>query len=316
MKSPLEWVVLFLKGALMGAADIVPGVSGGTVAFITGIYQRLLHAISSVSWSLVAVLRQEGWRAAWQALDGTFLTVLAMGVVASIVSLAKGISWLLKSYPEPLWAFFFGLILASAWFLFRGLLYARHANWLKLGAVMLVGVIFALLLTEIAPVEMDPQPVVLFFAGAIAICAMILPGISGSFMLLLMGLYGPVLEAIKSFELGVLAVFAAGCLVGLLSFARLLNWLFNRFHYEVVACLVGVMIGSLNKVWPWKETLTVRINSHGESVPLLQSNLLPMDYLTVTGQEPRMGLAIVLMLLGVTVVLGLGKLAQMNEQGK
>ncbi len=315
-KNGLAWFALFLKGMAMGAADIVPGVSGGTIAFITGIYQRLLAAIASVSWSVISVLRTEGLPAAWRTVDGTFLLVLLLGIGTSIVSFASLLSWVLATHPIPLWSFFFGLILASAWLLISELFgeareggptRERGVRPFGLGLYLIIGVIFAFLLTVAVPVTVEPTHLVLFFAGAVAICAMILPGISGSFMLLLMGLYAPVLTAIKTFDLQVIGLFAVGCLVGILSFARILSWLFLRYRHEVIALLVGIMLGSLNKVWPWKETMTTRINSHGEEVPLLQVNVAPFDYVERVGQEPFLMAAGVMVLMGMLLVLGLDK---------
>lgn len=300
----------------MGAADIVPGVSGGTIAFITGIYFRLLSALANISWPLWPLWRKEGFMAVWKTIDGNFLLVLVLGILLSVRSLAELISWLLLTYSEPLWALFFGLIIASAWVLLKNTqsVFLVPEKRVKLVLIGLVGAFFALILTLVVPVEIAPTPLVLFLAGATAISAMILPGISGSFMLLLMGLYGPVLNAIKQLDLGVLGLFLCGCLVGLLSVARILSWLFKNYSAAVSVFLVGIMVGSLNKVWPWKVTVTTRVNSHGEEVPLIQNNIMPFNYTEFTGNDPHMGLVILLFIGGIFAVLLLDKVTASEKK--
>ena len=185
---------VFFRGLAMGAADVVPGVSGGTIAFITGIYGRLLDAISGVSPALLTTLRREGFTAAWKQLDGTFLLTLGSGILVAIASLAKVIHYLLMHHPIALWAFFFGLIIASCWHIGRTI---QQWRWQELAAIAL-GTVVAGWISMASPTEIEASLPVVFVAGSIAICAMILPGISGSFMLLLMGLYGPVMAAIAS----------------------------------------------------------------------------------------------------------------------
>ncbi len=231
----------------MGAADVVPGVSGGTLAFILGIYERLLAAISSVNTAAVKLLLQGRFKTLWQHIDGTFLACLFSGILLSIFSLANVISYLLEHRPVPLWAFFNGLILASLPVLLRSV------SWSALRIVLLLlGAAFAVVVGMLAPVQLQPAPYLFFLAGAVAICAMILPGISGSFILLILGMYAPVMLAVTEFQLGILLLFASGCLVGLLSFSRLLNWLLEHFHDATLALLTGVVIGALYRIWPWQ----------------------------------------------------------------
>ncbi|SIS08221.1 putative membrane protein [Aquipseudomonas alcaligenes] len=301
MKNPL---LLFAKGMAMGAADVVPGVSGGTVAFISGIYDELLRSIASVPEAALQLLRGRVVKA-WQMANATFLLVLLAGILTSVFSLARLITWLLDTHPIPVWSFFFGLILVSSYLVAREI---GRWNWTRALSFVL-GVAFAWWITVASPVEWGHDPLSLFLAGAIAICAMILPGISGSFLLVLMGLYGVVLAAVKNFDVAVLAVFAAGCLVGLLSFARLLSWLLAHFRDLTLAFLTGLMLGSLNKVWPWKQTLTWRTDSHGLQVPVLQENLLPLQFAQQSGQDAQLLLAILLAMAGVVLVLGLEWLA-------
>jgi putative membrane protein len=288
----------------MGAADVVPGVSGGTIAFISGIYDELLRSIGSVPEAALLLLRGRIGDA-WRMANATFLLVLLAGILTSILSLARLISYLLEYHPIPVWSFFFGLILVSVYLVGREI---GRWNWTRFLSFAL-GMGFAYWITVAAPVQWGSDPLSLFFAGAIAICAMILPGISGSFILLLLGLYPVVLAAVKDLQLGILVVFASGCLVGILSFARLLSWLLARWRDLSLAFLTGLMLGSLNKVWPWKETLSWHVDSEGEQVPLLQGNLLPGHFAELSGQDPQLLLALLLALAGIALVLGLEWLA-------
>lgn len=299
-------VSLFFKGAAMGAADIVPGVSGGTIAFITGIYEELINSIQSISWKTVVTLRQQGFAAAWNSINGGFLLTLFSGILFSIFTLAKLISFLLVAYPEMLWSFFFGLVVASVWHVSQQIKVWRWVNILP----VLVGVLVAWAASSGTPAEVEATTLNLFLSGCLAICAMILPGISGSFILLLLGMYGVILGAVKSLDIAVLAVFAGGCVVGLLTIANLLAWAFRRFHDYTLLVLTGFMIGALDKVWPWKETISFRVNSHGEQVPLLQNNVLPGVFETLTGQPSQLGWALVSAAFGIVIVLLLEKMGR------
>jgi putative membrane protein len=307
--SMKKYFLLYAKGIAMGAADVVPGVSGGTIAFISGIYDELLRSIASVPEALMQLVRGR-IKAAWQTANATFLLVLLAGILTSILSLARLITYLLAHHPVPVWSFFFGLILVSVYLVGRDI---GRWNWSRCVSFLL-GLAFAYWITVAAPIQWGSDPLTLFFAGAIAICAMILPGISGSFILLLLGLYATVLGAVKSLDLAVLAVFAAGCLVGLLSFARLLSWMLSHWRDLTLAFLTGLMLGSLNKVWPWKETISWRVDSKGEQVPLLQHNLLPGQFAEVSGQDSQLLLAIFLAFAGIFVVLALEWLARRKPQ--
>ena len=301
--------LLYAKGIAMGAADVVPGVSGGTVAFISGIYDELLRSIASVPAALGMLLRGR-IVAAWQAANATFLLVLLAGILTSVVSLARLISYLLVEHPIPVWSFFFGLILVSSHIVARDI---QRWNWTR-GLSFVLGMAFAYWITVAAPMQWGHDPLSLFLAGAIAICAMILPGISGSFILVLLGLYPFVLGAVKSLDFDVLALFASGCLLGIVSFASILRWLLVRWRDLSLAFLTGLMLGSLNKIWPWKETLTWQTDRHGEQVPVLQTNLLPGRFAEISGQDPQLLLAIALALFGVLLVLGLEWLAARLQQ--
>ncbi|MBS3802935.1 MAG: DUF368 domain-containing protein [Oleiphilaceae bacterium] len=290
---------VFLRGVAMGAADIVPGVSGGTIAFITGIYFRLLAAINGLPAAFLRELCRGRPKTFWQAADATFLVSLLIGILFSIVMLASVISYALAEHAIPLWSFFFGLIAASVWHVGREV---NRARWLLLIPLILGGGL-SWLLTTLPPMQAAPTTLALFGSGAIAICAMILPGISGSFILVLLGVYGPILEAIKAFDMGKLVFFSAGCIVGLLTIARVLTWAVRRFHDWVLAFLTGVMIGALNKVWPWKETVSWRLNSSAERVPLQEVNVSPQVYTELTGSSAELLPAILAAVTGLLLVL-------------
>ena len=292
----------------MGAADVVPGVSGGTIAFITGIYDKLLESIRRINPSVLGLWKREGFKTAFNHINGFFLISLFAGVFTSIATFAKLISWLLITHPVPLWSFFFGLILVSV---FHILKQVKKRDIIRF-VFLLLGVAFAYSITVLKPLQMEPTSINILIAGAIAICAMILPGISGSFILLLIGMYGPVLGAVKEFQIDVLALFLAGCVIGLLTFSHVLSWLLRSFRDFTLVFLTGLMIGTLPKIWPWKETISWRINSKGEQVPLIQENLSPFNFEAVTSQPSQVTLAVIMMLVAIALVLGLEKFAKRN----
>lgn len=283
----------FLKGMAMGAADIVPGVSGGTIAFITGIYERLIRAVSSIDHRLWKVLREQGIRAVWREMDGGFLLILLAGIGVSILSLAQLIGLVLEAEPVLVWSFFFGLILASIPFVGR-----RVYRW-KPGPVLsfIAGVGVAFWITTLPPLGSPDQNIFFFLAGALAICAMVLPGISGSFILLLLGAYRAVIDAVKGFDLEVLAIFSLGCLSGLLLFTKLLNWMFQRYHDLTIALMSGFLLGSLNKVWPWKGE-----GSGVDGKELPGGNIAPWTYGEVAGQDAQLFWAVLLCVAGMGAI--------------
>lgn len=301
-------LLLYTKGMAMGAVDVVPGFSGGTVALITGIYDKLLASFAAIPQALMLFLRGR-IVAAWQACNANFLLVVMLGILSSIFTLARVISYLMEEHPIPLWAFFFGLVLVSVYLVGREVAVWRSNRV----ASFALGLAFALWITLAAPVQLTADPLTLFLAGAIAISAMILPGISGSFILVLLGLYPVVLGAIKNLDFAVLAVFSAGCLLGLLSFSKLLSWLLARLRDLTMAFLAGLMLGSLVKVWPWKHTLTWQTNRHGESFPLEQVNLLPAQFAQLTGESAQLLLAMFLSLSAIVLVLGVEWLARRRQ---
>lgn len=302
------WSV-FLRGMAMGAADIVPGVSGGTIAFITGIYFRLLQAISRVPVAVFQQLLKGRLKAFWTSCDGTFLLCLLAGILVSIATLASVISYALDAYPIPIWSFFFGLIVASVWHVSRQMQSLRAALLLPFAT----GVAFAWWVSTLSGMPLQPSLLMFFGAGALAICAMILPGISGSFILVIMGMYIPVLDAIRAPDPSILGVFAIGCLAGLLSVARLITWAFSRFHDLVLVLLIGFMVGALNKVWPWKQTLSWRTNSSGEQVPLNEASVSPFSYVDLTGQDPQLITACLFAGIGFVLVIAVEWIGKRRE---
>ena len=301
-----DYFVIILKGLAMGAADVVPGVSGGTIAFISGIYEELLTSISSVSIKSLKLLKSEGVKSFWKTINGNFLLSLLVGIGISILSLAKLISWLLENKPILLWSFFFGLVLASILYIGK-----QITQWKFLTVFLLVlSAFIAYWITTLEPlVSEDTSPIYLFFAGALAICAMILPGISGAFILVLLGAYKPVLEAVDNRDFKIIAIIGSGAIMGLLIFSRILKWLFAHHKNMTLAILTGFVLGSLNKIWPWKETLTWRMNSHGLQVPVNERSVSPF----VFEGDPQLLYAIILSILGFISILVLEKIAVKNE---
>ena len=291
----------------MGAADVVPGVSGGTIAFISGIYEELIGTLNNINFSLLKHLKTQGLKSTWKKANGSFLVALLTGVFVSIVSLAKGVEWVLEHHPILLWSFFFGLILASI--IYVGKQIKTTAKDFKIFIAMAIGAAVAYLITTLNPSETTDTHLFLFFAGALAICAMILPGISGAFILVIIGAYAPVLQAINSRNLKTILIFGAGAVVGLLSFSKLLKWLFEKYHRLTLAVITGFMIGSLNKIWPWKIALTFRTNSKGVQVPLNEASVSPINF----DGDPQLLQAIGMMVIGVLIILILEKISTTNK---
>ncbi|WP_372768564.1 DUF368 domain-containing protein [Lutibacter sp.] len=302
-----HYLIILLKGIAMGAADVVPGVSGGTIAFISGIYEELLSSISGINIANLKLLKKEGFKAAWKAINGNFLLALLSGIFISIVSLAKLISWLLENKPILVWSFFFGLVLASILYVAKQL-----TKWNAVTIILLIlGAIAAYIITTLQPAISESSSLLFFFfAGSLAICAMILPGISGSFILVLLGAYKPVLDAIHNRDVKLLGVMSFGAVVGLLSFSKVLRWLFDHHKNYTLAVLTGFILGSLNKIWPWKETLTWRINSHGVKVPFNEQSISPFSY----EGDSQLMMAIILSIIGFSVIILLEKLANISNK--
>ena len=272
----IQTLTTYFKGLAMGAADIVPGVSGGTIAFIAGIYDRLLGAINSINFSVLKTLKNEGVTAAWKQIDGAFLLALFLGMVTSIVLLSAPITYLLQNHPVLIWSFFFGLVLASIWLVGKQIKSYNVNN----AILFLAGAILAYWITTLDVLQGSDNLIYIFFSATIAICAMILPGVSGAFILLVLGVYQIVINAIHDRDIKMLAVFGLGCAVGLLSFSRLLKWLLNNKRTQTLAVLTGFLLGSLNKIWPWKNKMgsaPIHIHSDGREEWLLQP-VLPSNF--------------------------------------
>lgn len=300
MKSKL---LLYIKGMAMGAADIVPGVSGGTVAFVVGVYAQLLDALANIPQAVILFLRGR-FAEAWSLAHANFLLILLAGIATSILTLAHFVTWLLTEHTVIAWSFFFGLVLISCYYVGREI---RNWNLLKI-FLFILGTLAAGYITMAVPGSWGRDPVSIFFAGSIAICAMLLPGISGSFMLVLMGLYAFILESVKSFDFSVILVFGLGCVFGLLTFSRLLRATLRHYHDVTLALMTGFMLGSLNKVWPWKQAVE-QITEEGFRV-VLEQNLLPWNYVAVTGHDAHIALAALVMMLAVILVVSIEWLAQ------
>ena len=271
-----KYLLVGLKGIGMGAADVIPGVSGGTIAFMTGIYEELVGSINSINGTAVKLLFKGKFRDFWKHINGNFLISVVAGILISIMSLAKLMTYLLNYEPIPTWAFFFGLIVASSVFMLRDI-----KGWKGKDFVMLVlGIILGVVVCTLSPTQTPDALWFIFLSGAIAICAMILPGISGSFILLILGKYEFMLSTLTKIlsgegvllDFAVVLVFILGALVGILAFSKFLHWLLARYHRSTLLVLVGFIIGSLVKVWPWSDMETVR-----EAQLLREGTLLEID---------------------------------------
>ena len=299
-RNLFQYIIITLKGIAMGAADVVPGVSGGTIAFISGIYEELITSLNNINFSFFNNWRREGFFKAWKALNGNFLLSLAIGIAISVLSLAQLISWLLENEPILVWSFFFGLVLASVFFV------ARDIREWKISTVFifLLGAVLAYFITSITPATSNESLPFLFLSGALAVCAMILPGISGAFILVLLGSYKTVLDAVHQRDYLIIAVVGIGAVFGLLSFARLLKWMFHRYKDLTLALLTGFILGSLNKIWPWKVVLETK--DIGErTIVLKEANVSPFVY----EGDNQLQTAILLAILGFSVIFILEKIA-------
>lgn len=308
-RSLRDYIALSGKGMMMGAADAVPGVSGGTIAFMMGIYEELIFSLKQFGPAAVLMLFREGPVAVWKHVNGSFLLTLISGILFSLLTISHVVLYWLAEYPELLWSFFFGLILASVWSVCRHIdLWDRNTY-----TSFIIGVVTAYFVTSMSPTSLEVTPLFIFLSGMVAICAMILPGISGSFILLLLGMYAPILMAIKNLELVTLSLFVGGCIVGLLSFSRVLSWMFSSFKTTTFALLGGFMLGSLNKVWPWKYTTAYTINRHGEEIPLVQENISPFSFESLTGEPALLMYSLLLMIVGVLMVVVIEKMGRKSE---
>lgn len=294
MRTLKEYLLITLRGIGMGAADVVPGVSGGTIAFITGIYEELVNSIKNINLQAIRLFFSGKWISFWKHINGNFLLSVFAGIFVSVLSLARGLEYLLEHKPVLIWSFFFGLVLASSYVVAR-----KIDRWDYARVVALMGGIgIAFYITSVTPTTTTDARWFVVLSGGLASCAMILPGISGSFILLLLGKYAFALHAVNERILLDLALLAAGAVIGLVLFSNLLSWLLRRYHDSTIAVLVGFMIGSLNKIWPWKETLKT-IVVEGEVKPLLEKNILP----SLSNPEHSVWIALLMAMIGILLIL-------------
>jgi putative membrane protein len=305
MRNLKDNILLFLKGLAMGGADVVPGVSGGTIAFISGIYEELLASIKAVNLPNLKLLLSGQFKEFWEAINGNFLLVLFSGILISIKSLAALLIHLKENYPIQLWSFFWGLIMISSVVILR-----QISKWRWTVIVSgIIGIILAVTVTSLTPAHTSDSYLMIVLSGVLGISAMILPGISGAFILLILGKYEFILTALNELNLVVIGLFIFGCIIGLISFVRVISWLLNKFHNMAIALLAGFMMGSLNKLWPWKETLEYRLDRHGNQVPFVDVNVMPNKYFEVTGDDPVVIQAILFMAVGFFIVVLIEKIA-------
>ncbi len=299
-RSLKDYFTITLKGMAMGAADVVPGVSGGTIAFITGIYQELISTISGINLDLLKTWKEDGLRAMWKEANGAFLVALLSGILISIFTIMRLTNYLLEEHPILIWSFFFGLILASIWFVAK-----QIPKWnFRIVLALLIGAAIAVYIVMLPPLGANTNLWFLFLAGSIAVCAMILPGISGAFILVLLGSYKTVTEAAHDFDFKIIGVVALGAIVGLLTFSRLLKWLFEHYSSITLAVLTGFIAGSLNKIWPWKEVL--ESEKFGEKTIVIRDmSVWPTNF----QGESHILAALALILAGFTLILILERVA-------
>ena len=299
-RSLREYLSVTLKGMAMGAADVVPGVSGGTIAFISGIYEELISTVSGVDLSLLKTWKNEGFKAMWLQLNGGFIVALFLGILISVFTLMRLANYLLQNYPILIWSFFFGLVLASIWYVGK-----QIPKWnFKIVIALILGAAVALYVTSLPPMGSSESTFFMFIAGAIAVCAMILPGISGAFILVLLGAYRPVTEAAHNFDIKTLAIVGAGAIFGLLSFSKILKWLFTHYTNITLAVLTGFIAGSLNKIWPWKKILEVA-RFEDKEIVINETSVLPWNF----EGDSQLLFSVVLMLAGFGLIFLLESLA-------
>ena len=303
-----EYILLYSKGLCVGAVDLVPGVSGGTIAFITGIYEELLNSLRTFVPKNFKLFFSGKFKEFWEAVNGNFLFVLALGIGTSIISLVNVVLYVIENHPVATWSFFFGLILVSTF----SILSTVRKFTIPLLVCFCTGAVAAYTITALSAAQTPNDLWFIFICGALAICALMLPGTSGSFVLLLMGKYQYILDAVSNFKITILAVFAAGAVTGLLSFSHFLSWLLRRYHDVTIALLSGFLFGSLNKVWPWKVQINTATNEiwqwnmekfNDHSLALVEKNLLPHTFEQVTGVGAHLFTGIALAVAAIAIYL-------------
>jgi len=313
IKGLIKNIAVAVKGACMGAADVIPGVSGGTIAFIMGIYDDFVGSLAAINAEAVKMLLKGQFKAFWKHINGSFLLSLVIGIGISVVSLAGLMQMLLSDFPIQTWAFFFGLIVASSIFIIRGI-----SGWrLREGLLLVLGIILGVVICTLSPTQTPDGLWFIFLSGAIAICAMILPGISGSFILLILGKYQYMMGCISDLVSGVnfgqnlliLCIFGIGAVVGILGFSKFLHWLLARWNKETLIVLAGFIIGSLVKVLPWSNTEAIVLSQFPDAALLAESldGHLPAEVLAqYSGStDPHIAGAILFALIGFGLVTGI-----------
>ena len=301
----IDYFVISLKGIAMGAADAVPGVSGGTIAFISGIYEELITSISNINLALFKTLLKDGFKAFRKQLNGNFILALLLGIVVSFATFMRLAKYLIENHPILIWSFFFGLIVASIYFVGKEVKKWNYGTVL----VFILGAVFAYYISTLPSLANNDSTLYLFLAAAVAICAMILPGISGAFILIILGAYKSLSDAVHDIDIKKLAIFIGGAIIGLLTFSRVLKWLFKHYHDLTMALLTGFILGSLNEVWPWKNVLSWRTDSKGQEVPLMEESILPSSF----DGDPQITYAVLLMIVGFLTIIVLEKLGTKSK---
>jgi putative membrane protein len=289
----------------MGAVDVIPGVSGGTIAFITGIYQELVYSINEIDAEAFRLLANRQFKSCWRKINGNFLVTVIAGIITSLLLLSGIMFYLWRNYPVPTLSFFFGLILTAGPLILRVIKKWRLNSIVALG----VGIGVAFLLTILSPAQAPNNLFFIFLSGAIAICAMVVPGISGVYILLLLGMYQSMVSALVEFNVLAIFVFVAGCVIGLIGISRLLTRALQAYHHTMIALLSGFMLGALNKVWPWRKVIEYATNSKGDQIAVFDKSILPWHFLSETGKDPQLFQAILMMALGVLIVVVTEKVA-------
>ena len=307
VKQFKDYILISLKGLAMGAVEVVPGVSSGTIALISGIYEELLLTIKNFPVAVKDLFKNKfNLKLFWKNANGNFLLALFLGMGLGVLSLAKLTKYMLENYEIPTWSFFFGLVLASVWFVLR-----EVEKWKSTYFILFaLGVIAGFSITVLSPAETPEDLWFIFLSGSIAICAMMLPGISGSFMLLILGKYQYVLTALTEANIPVILTFISGALVGIILFSHFLSWLLKNYHAITIFFLGGVMFGSLNKIWPWKIVVESVVKPDGEIVPVLENNILPTTYTELTGDSSQILYAIIMLAVGLSIIFVIDRIAQ------
>ena len=320
MKGFWKNIMVAVKGACMGAADVIPGVSGGTIAFIMGIYDEFVGSLASINGEALKLLLKGRFSAFWKHINGSFLLSLVAGIGISVIALAGLMQMLLSDFPIQTWAFFFGLIVASSIFIIRGI-----SGWkIREGLMLVFGILLGAVICTLSPTQTPDGLWFIFLSGALAICAMILPGISGSFILLILGKYEYVLGAISGLVAGVdpgrnlliLGVFGLGAIIGILAFSRFLHWLLARWQKETMIVLAGFIIGSLVKIWPWSNAEAIVLSQFPELASF--GDALPTEIISqyMASADLHIGGAVLFAVIGFSLVTGIemaGKVASRKK---